>query len=192
MRPHRPIRSLLRAASLAAVFACGLAAQAADTATGAGASAPAAPDTPGEAAAALDAQQRQRDAGMPKCYLRGVEVRVPSEMRDSAPELLGLEEAGIDFRARTPALAEGELMPTVVDPVALREQRLAAFATPWASFGAASASAPVGPAAARPALVSAPAPGGGSSLGWLVLGALAVGAGGMVLRRAAQRRVAQG
>jgi hypothetical protein len=113
-------------------------------------------------------------------------------MRDSAPELLGLEEAGIDFRARTPALAEGELMPTVVDPVALREQRLAAFDAPWASFGAASASAPVGPAAARPAPVSAPAPGGGSSLGLLVLGALAVGAGGMVLRRVAQRRVAQG
>lgn len=130
-------------------------------------------------------QQRQHDVMMPKVYLRGVEVRVPSDMRDSEPQLLGLEEAGITFRDRTPALAEGDIAPTIIDPEQLRQQRLAAYERPSAPFGLPVASPPrQGGRAAAPAKASAPpaSPSRGG-WGWSALAALAFGGGYAWLRR---------
>jgi len=182
MHDHHRIRFLLHTSALAALFAAGALAQ--DPAAGSSA-------TPQQEAVVLSPeqlakQQAQRDVLMPKCYLRGVEVRVPSEMRDSEPQLLGLEEAGITFRERTPVLVEGDLKPTILDPDALREQRLAAYARPWTPFGAppGEVALPVAPPARPKAGADAqPAQPGGSGWAWTLVLALALGGGGYAFQR---------
>jgi hypothetical protein len=182
MHDHQRIRLLLRTGALAVLFAASALAQ--DPGAGSGA-------TPQQEELApspeqLAKQQAERDVGMPKCFLRGVEVRVPSEMRDTEPQLLGLEEAGITFRDRTPALAEGDLKPTILDPDALRRQRLAAYERPWTPFGAppGEVALPVAPAARPKAGADAPpAQPGGGGWAWTVVLALALGGGGYAFQR---------
>ncbi|MFN6192264.1 MAG: hypothetical protein ACK5BN_00385 [Planctomycetota bacterium] len=174
---------LLHAAAFSIGFAAGLPAQEPN--------AVATPAAAEPSAAAMDEQQRLHDAQMPKCFLRGVELRVPSEMRDSEPQLLGLEEAGIAFRDRTPALAEGAITPTIVDPEQLRQQRLAAYARPWSPFSASAEAS----RADRGTTGSAPSPGvravaaraGGGGWGWTLALALALGGGGFVFLRRRQQ-----
>ena len=176
MHDHQRSGFLLRAAAVAALCAADALAQGV-------------PPAPAVVAATPEQQaeeQRQHDVLMPKVFLRGVEVRVPSEMRDSEPQLLGLEEAGISFRDRTPALAEGDIAPTIVDPEQLRQQRLAAYERPWASFGSTSAAAPragARPAPGTPAPPSAPPSGGGWL--WSLVAASALVGGYVALRRRA-------
>jgi hypothetical protein len=184
MHDHQRIRLLLQTGALAALFAAGALAQAPGAGAGIGA-------TPQQDEVVLSPeqlakQQTQRDVLMPKCYLRGVEVRVPSEMRDSEPQLLGLEEAGITFRDRTPALAEGDLKPAILDPEALRQQRLAAYDRPWTPFGAplGEVALPAAPPARPKAGADAkPTPPGGGGLVWTLVLALALGGGGYVVQR---------
>lgn len=173
MHDEQRSRFLLHLAAAAALLAAGAAAQGAPPA-GAGA-----PDAAAEQRTAADQTERQRqhDALMPKCYLRGVEVRVPSEMRNTAPQLLGLEEAGIAFRDQTPALAVGDIAPKIIDPEQLRQQRLAAYERPWAPFGAPPSAARPGARPVPPNAAAKSAPPSGGGWAWSMVLALAIAGG---------------
>jgi hypothetical protein len=73
----------------------------------------------------LSAQTRAPE-DQPKYRIQGAEVRLPSENRTSAAELIGIERGDSDFRARTPVLA-GRAAPAKVDVDALRQRRLATY-----------------------------------------------------------------
>lgn len=74
----------------------------------------------------LSAQSPKTADELPKHHLHGTEVRLPSELRTGAPELVGLERGSSGFRDRTPVLA-GRASPVKVDVEQLRQRRLATY-----------------------------------------------------------------
>lgn len=68
-----------------------------------------------------------RDAYLPKAFIRGIEARLPAEMREDEPLLVGLEQQQNHFRDRTPLLAGADTAPQLVDVDELYERRLSMY-----------------------------------------------------------------
>lgn len=63
----------------------------------------------------------------PTLRLRGVELRQPEAMNEHPLELIGIEQAGNDFRSRTPALEQAVQRTAKVPTEELRQRRLALY-----------------------------------------------------------------
>lgn len=85
----------------------------------------------------LPAQSPATGDDQPKYYVRGGEARLPSEMRSTDVELIGIER-GSSLRARTPVLA-GTAAVVRVDREELRQRRLQTYGD-----AASAPAAPVG------------------------------------------------
>ncbi len=91
-------------------------------------------------------------------YIRGVEIRMPSEMHTGPIRLVGMEQGDNGFRHRTPALERSDRVAAEVDHTELYRRRIAMYAGEQPDLDDPGEESAVHPGAATPEAEPPPRP----------------------------------